>query len=103
MAVVSAISAEPGQKTKTKKVAVIGFGNIGAGVVDILSRGVPGLELSKIVVTDIEKKRSTVVPANYLTTDIRQVIDNPEVDIVVELMGGIEPAKTYLLLLPIRD
>lgn len=97
MALSSVLSVEPRQKTKTKKVAVIGFGNIGAGIVDILSRGVHGLELSKIVVKDIEKKRSTVVPANYLTTDVRQVIDNPEVDIVVELMGGIEPAKTYLL------
>lgn len=97
MALSNVLLVKPRQKTKTKKVAVLGFGNIGAGIVDLLRGGVPGLELSKIVVKDIGKKRSTTVPVNYLTTDVRQAINNPEVDIVVELIGGIEPAKTYLL------
>jgi homoserine dehydrogenase len=97
MALSDVLSVEQKQKIETKKVAVLGFGNIGAGIVDILRRGVPGLELSKIVVKDIGKKRSTVVPANYLTTDVKGVINNPKIDIIVELMGGIEPAKTYLM------
>ncbi len=83
---------------KTKKVAVIGFGNIGSGVVELLyQRGVTGLELSRVADIDLKKKRSVVLPASYLTTDWRQVVSDPEIDIVVELIGGIEPAKSILL------
>ncbi len=82
----------------TKRVAVIGFGNIGSGVVELLyQKGVAGLELAKVVDKDLERKRSVAIPAEYLTTDWRQVISDPEIDIVVELMGGIEPAKSVLL------
>ena len=82
----------------TKKVAVIGFGNIGSGVVDILyQKGVVGLELAKVVDKDLERKRSVSIPEKYLATDWRQAISDPEIDIVVELMGGIEPAKSVLL------
>ncbi len=82
----------------TKKVAVIGFGNIGTGVVDILyQKGVAGLELSRVVDIDLERKRPVAIPASYLTTDWRQVVSDPEIDIVVELIGGIEPARNVLL------
>jgi len=82
----------------TKKVAVVGFGNIGSGVVEILyQKGVAGLELAKVVDKDLERKRPVVIPAEYLTTDWRQVVSDPKIDIVVELIGGIEPAKSVLL------
>lgn len=82
----------------TKKVAVVGFGNIGTGVVDILyQKGVAGLELAKVADIDLERKRPVALPASYLTTDWRQVISDPEIDIVVELIGGIEPARSVLL------
>ena len=82
----------------TKKVAVVGFGNIGSGVVEILyHKGVAGLELVKVCDKDLERKRSVVIPIEYLTTDWRQVVSDPEIDIVVELIGGIEPAKSVLL------
>jgi len=83
---------------ETKKIAVIGFGNIGTGVVDILyQKGVAGLELSRVVDIDLEKKRPINLPAGYLTTDWRQVVNDLEIDIVVELIGGIEPAKSIQL------
>jgi len=83
---------------KTKKVAVVGFGNIGTGVVDILyQKGVAGLELVKVCDIDLERKRPVTLPAEYLTTDWRQVVSDPEIDIVVELIGGIDPAKSVLL------
>ncbi len=81
-----------------KKVAVIGFGNIGSGVVEILyQKGMANLELAKVVDVDLERKRHITVPMEYLTNDWRQVISDPEIDIVVELIGGIEPAKSILL------
>lgn len=83
---------------EAKKVAVVGFGNIGSGVVEILyHKGVAGLELAKVVDKDLERKRPVVLPTEYLTTDWRQVVSDPEIDIVVELIGGIEPAKSVLL------
>ena len=83
---------------ETKKVAIVGFGNIGTGVVDLLyQKGVPGLKLSRVVDKDLKRQRPVTIPTSYLTTDWRQVISDPEIDIVVELIGGIEPAKSVLL------
>ncbi len=85
-------------KAVTKKVAVVGFGNIGIGVVELLyQKGIAGLELVKVVDTDLKRKRSVVLPASYLTTDWRPVVSDPKIDIVVELIGGINPAKDVLL------
>jgi len=82
----------------TKKVAVVGFGNIGTGVVELLyKRGVAGLELSRVCDIDLERKRPITLPSSYLTTDWRQIVSDPEIDIVVELIGGIEPAKSVLV------
>ena len=82
----------------TKKVAVIGFGNIGTGVVERLyQKGVAGLELARVVDVDLKRKRAVVLPASYLTTDWRRVVSDPGIDVVVELIGGIEPARSILL------
>ncbi len=82
----------------TKKVAVIGWGNIGTGVVELLyQKGIAGLELSRVIDIDLETKRSVELPASYLSNDWRQAVDDPEIDIVVELIGGIEPAQSILL------
>jgi homoserine dehydrogenase len=78
-----------------KKVAVIGFGYIGVGVVRALyEKGVNGLELVKVVDIDLKRKRPVKIPKTMLTDDWKTVINDPEIDIIVELMGGIEPAKT---------
>ncbi len=83
---------------ETKKVGVIGFGNIGAGVVEVLyQKGVAGLELVKVCDIDMERERTVTLPAEYLTKDWREVVSDPKVDIVVELIGGIEPAKDVLI------
>jgi homoserine dehydrogenase len=92
------VPSKPVVMTGTKKVAVVGFGNIGSGVVEILyQKGVAGLELAKVVDKDLKRKRTVVIPIEYLTTDWRQVVSDPKIDIVVELIGGIEPAKSVLL------
>ena len=78
-----------------KKVAVIGFGNIGVGVVRALyEKGANGLELVKVVDIDLKKRRPVKIPKTMLTDDWKSVVNDPEIDIIVELIGGIEPAKT---------
>jgi homoserine dehydrogenase len=81
-----------------KKVGVVGFGNIGTGVVQLLyQKGIAGLELSRVADIDLKRKRSVSLPSDLLTTDWQQVVGDPEIDIVVELIGGIEPARGILL------
>ncbi len=89
---------KPDSRQTTKKVAVVGFGTIGTGVVDLLyHRGVPGLQLVRVVDKDLERKRAVTVPSGMLVPDLKAATDDPQIDIVVELMGGIEPAKTVML------
>ena len=81
-----------------KKVAVIGFGNIGVGVVRALyEKGANGLELVKVVDIDLKKRRPVKIPKTMLSDDWKSVVDDPEIDIIIELIGGIEPARTIQL------
>lgn len=87
------------------KVGIIGFGTIGSGVVKILAsskdiirqRLGAEIEVAKIADLDVSSDRGVMVDSNLLTTDTKEVVDNPEVDIVVELMGGYEPARSFML------
>ena len=89
-----------------KKIAVglIGFGTVGAGVVKILREkksflsekiGVE-IEVRKICDKDTTTKRPVTVDAGALTKNVHEVIDNPQIDVVVELIGGIHPAKEFI-------
>ncbi|MZQ76262.1 MAG: homoserine dehydrogenase [Peptoclostridium sp.] len=86
------------------KIGLLGFGTVGSGVYSILednkdkieSHIQKKLQIKKILVRDIGKQRNVSVPAELFTTDVAEVIDDPEIDIVVELMGGIEPAGGYI-------
>lgn len=90
---------------KSIKVGLLGFGTIGTGVVRVFqnnadvieSRLGHRLELVKIADLDITTDRGVQLDAGILTTDVEQVISNPEVDIVIELIGGYEPAKSFIL------
>lgn len=90
---------------KLVKVGLIGFGIIGSGVAKILQdnqsilkdRLGAGIELVKIADLDITTDRGVPVDAGLLTTDAQEVIDHPDIDVVVELMGGYEPARTFIL------
>jgi homoserine dehydrogenase len=87
------------------KVGLIGLGTVGSGVVkiiqkngDLLERKVgTKLEVAKVLVRDVNKPRSVKLPQGVITTNIKDIIDNPEIDIVVELMGGLSPAGEYVL------
>lgn len=93
-------------KNQTINIGLIGFGTIGTGVVRILQENGPviserlgaSLRLKRIADRDIESKRA-VEPGHdvVLSTDARDVINDPEIDIVIELIGGYEPAKAFVL------
>jgi homoserine dehydrogenase len=84
---------------------ILGLGTVGSGVVKILRQnrevlerrvGIP-LSIARIAVRDLKAKRATEVEAELLTTDPWAVVRDPRIDIIVELMGGIEPAKSLIL------
>ncbi len=86
-------------------VGVIGFGTVGSGTVRILLQNKDiihkktGVEivLKRIADLDIETDRGIKIPEGVLTTDAMQIINDPEIDVVVELIGGINPAKDFIL------
>ncbi|MCW5787973.1 MAG: homoserine dehydrogenase [Nitrospira sp.] len=86
-------------------VGVIGFGTVGTGVARVLTEnaelirrrvGVP-IKLVRIADLDITRDRGIAIPPGVLTTDIQQVLTDPRVDIVIELMGGYDVAKRVIL------
>ena len=87
------------------KVGLIGFGTVGAGVVKILQNNSRLIEkrlgakivLKKIADVDLERDRGVKLRTGVLTPRVEEVIEDPEIDIVMELIGGIEPAKTFML------
>jgi homoserine dehydrogenase len=83
--------------SSVKKVAVIGFGNIGVGVVRALyEKGITGLELVKVIDINLRKRRPVKIPKEYLSSDWQSAVCDPAINIIIELIGGIEPAKTIL-------
>ncbi len=87
------------------KVGLIGFGNIGAGVVRLLQDNArtvqqkvgSGIALKRIADLDITSDRGVTVAPGLLTTDVNEIFNDPEISIVIELIGGYEPAKTFVL------
>lgn len=83
-------------KNKVINVGLIGCGVVGSGVVDIFSRNKnPSVNLKTVVVKNIAKKRKTSF--SNLTANADDVLDDPDIDIIVELIGGYEPAKGYMI------
>ncbi|MFH0771528.1 MAG: homoserine dehydrogenase [Candidatus Omnitrophota bacterium] len=86
-------------------VGLIGFGTVGVGVARALLEKAAQLErrvgarlvLRSICDKDLNKKRALKVDKGILTSDVNDILGNPEIDIVVELIGGIHPAKEFIL------
>lgn len=90
---------------KKIKIALLGLGNVGRGVwkifesngEEVRKRSGYDVEIAKILVRDKNKARGVIVPDELLTTDYKDILEDDDIKIVVELMGGIEPAHTYIL------
>ena len=86
-------------------VGLIGLGTVGTGTFRILQEnaelirnrvGVP-IEVTKIAVRDAKRDRGIAIPSGMLTKNPAEIIDDPNIDIVAELIGGYEPAKELIL------
>ena len=89
---------------KTIRAALLGFGTVGGGVYKLLGRRKDeladktgaSLEIGAVLVHNIHKKREGVDPL-LLTDDFEKIVNDPSIAIVIEVMGGIEPARTMIL------
>ena len=85
------------------KIGLLGYGTVGTGTAEIIldPEGRNGLlleiEIAKVGVRSLEKTRSPQLPAGVLTTDLESIVTDPEIKIVVELLGGLEPSRSLIL------
>ncbi len=85
------------------KVGLLGLGTVGAGTADILLHPaqrhplLQEIELYRVGVRSLDKPRSVELPPELLTTDLEAIVTDPAVDIVVEVIGGLEPARSLIL------
>jgi homoserine dehydrogenase len=90
--------------SKTLKIGVLGCGVVGSQVVrlllankaDLSTRAGANLQLVKIAVRN-PKSKNYGVPDELLTSDLKSVVSDPQVDLIIELLGGIEPARELIL------
>ncbi|MFW6022640.1 MAG: homoserine dehydrogenase [Halanaerobiaceae bacterium] len=87
------------------KVGLLGLGTVGSGVYSIIEKHAESLKrkvgtdlvIEKILVNTIDKKRDIDFNKTLLTDNPDEILDNPEIDMVVELIGGEEPAHNYII------
>ncbi len=87
------------------RVGVLGCGNVGAALVTLIGERAEAievrtglsLEVTRVAVRNLTRERAVKLPEGVLTHDAAEVVNDPDVDVIVEVMGGIEPARGLLL------
>lgn len=87
------------------KIAIVGMGTVGTGVAKILMEHGDRLQrhagkkltLARVVVRDLAKPRQIQLPQGMVTDDLGLVLNDPEISVVAQLIGGLEPARTTML------
>jgi len=90
---------------KQVNVGIIGFGTVGAGTVEVLlnnreiisSRVGSEIVVKRIADLDLDTDRGIILPSGILTKDAMAIINDPDIQIVVELIGGLKKAKDFIL------
>lgn len=88
---------------KEIRIGLLGCGHVGSGVWKVLNDGREQIGekmgntvvVSKILVRSLDKARPEGIPLDLFTTRIEDILEDPDISVVVELMGGIEPAKEW--------
>jgi homoserine dehydrogenase len=85
------------------KIGILGLGTVGTGTVEILQDPVgrhhllQTIEIGRVGVRSKDKPRAVDFPAELVTTDLNSIVADPEIEIIVEVLGGIEPARSLIL------
>ncbi len=85
------------------KIGLLGYGTVGTGTAEILldpagrNSLLQEIIIARVGVRSLDKPRSPELPAGVLTTDLESIVTDPEIDLVVELLGGLEPSRSLIL------
>lgn len=85
------------------KIGLLGYGTVGTGTAKILLDPVgrnnllQKIVIARVGVRSLDKPRSPELPSGVLTTDLESIVTDPEIDLVVELLGGLEPSRSLIL------
>ncbi len=85
------------------KVGLLGLGTVGSGTAEILLNPaqrhplLQEVELHRVGVRSLDKPRSVKLPPEIFTTDLESIVTDPDIDVVVEVIGGLEPARSLML------
>ena len=85
------------------KIGLLGLGTVGTGTAQILLNPtgrnalLQEIEIHRVGVRSLDKSRDIDLPPDLLTTDMETIVTDPDIDIVVEVMGGLEPARSLIL------
>ncbi|MGE0306039.1 MAG: homoserine dehydrogenase [Acidimicrobiia bacterium] len=87
------------------RIGVLGCGNVGAALVQLVegqrdaveARTGLRLEVARVAVRNVSRERNVDLPAGVLTRDAAEVVADPTIDVIVEVIGGIEPARELIL------
>jgi len=92
-----------GAKVVGVKLGILGLGTVGTGTVQLLQDKtgrhplLQEIEIYRVGVRSLNKPRTVELPADVVTTDLEAIVNDPAVDIIVEVMGGLEPARSLIL------
>lgn len=86
------------------RIGLLGCGNVGASLVQLIAEQADAieartglrLEVAAVAVRNVSRERAVSLPAGVLTRDAHAVVVDPQIDLVVEVMGGIEPARELI-------
>ena len=94
---VGSVSVEQPRGLRPLRIAIFGFGTVGSSVARILAESKPdGLALTQVYNRGVARKRVDWAPAVHWSEDADAVLASPEVDVVVELAGGLDPAGAWV-------
>lgn len=85
------------------KLGILGLGTVGTGTVQLLQDTagrhplLKEIEIYRVGVRSLSKPRQVELSTGVVTTDLEAIVNDPEIDIIVEVMGGLEPARTLIL------
>jgi homoserine dehydrogenase len=96
--------AQAPQSSSVVRIGLLGCGNVGAALVQLVERQADVIEartgvrlqISRVAVRNISRDREVELPEGVLTRDAHSVVNDPTVDVIVEVMGGIEPARELI-------
>lgn len=92
-----------GRKIVVYHIGLLGLGTVGTGTAEILLSPsgrhhlLEEVSIKKVGVRSLDKPRTINLPPEALTTDLEAIVTDPDIDIVVEVLGGIEPARSLIL------